>query len=444
MRTNLNLKELITMGGALFSMHFGASCMLYPVTWGKEAGTSLPLMYAGIFLSGILLPLLAYIALVKGGGNFLSVTLRASPKFGMVFVVITILVMGPAYIVPRMSAAAWSAILQLTGWDFESMLPIVLFNVVYYIITYWFASSAGKVVSRVGNILFPILVVIVVAVIIKSIVSPISDSWTQPSFNQNPVVYGILNGYATGDLQCALMFGLVVVQGIRNAGIRESAVNKNLLLVGAVGLGMLALTHLGHMIAGANLGGTIDLTLSALYAEMVLQLWGGIGGILFNAALVAAALTTAIGCVSSTAEIWEDILGGKVSYKIICAVSCALSCLASITGLDAIVTFAGPILDACYPAAIVLSAFYCFCPKASEKRRLVSLRWAVIFAMIMGFLNAFNVYAKIFRLNVAEFTRFYMAIPLAKYSLAWIPISFIAYFLAFLIYRDKKSIVKLG
>ena len=32
------------------------------------------------------------------------------------------------------------------------------------------------------------------------------------------------------------------------------------------------ITILGHMIAGANTGGTVDLTLSALYTEMVLQL----------------------------------------------------------------------------------------------------------------------------------------------------------------------------
>lgn len=102
MRNRLSVKELLIMGGALFSMHFGASCMLYPVTWGKEAGESLPLAYIGIFISGILLPLLGYIALVKGRGNFCDISTRPAPRFGMVFAAITIIVLGPAYIVPRM------------------------------------------------------------------------------------------------------------------------------------------------------------------------------------------------------------------------------------------------------------------------------------------------------------------------------------------------------
>ena len=40
MRKDLTVKELLVMGGGLFSMHFGAGCLLYPVTWGADAGTS--------------------------------------------------------------------------------------------------------------------------------------------------------------------------------------------------------------------------------------------------------------------------------------------------------------------------------------------------------------------------------------------------------------------
>ena len=40
MRKDLSFKELLVMGGGLFSMHFGAGCLLYPVTWGADAGSS--------------------------------------------------------------------------------------------------------------------------------------------------------------------------------------------------------------------------------------------------------------------------------------------------------------------------------------------------------------------------------------------------------------------
>ena len=57
-KKDLSLGQLLTMGGALFSMHFGASCMLYPVNWGKDSGTSVFIAYIAIVLTALLLPLL--------------------------------------------------------------------------------------------------------------------------------------------------------------------------------------------------------------------------------------------------------------------------------------------------------------------------------------------------------------------------------------------------
>lgn len=330
-----------------------------------------------------------------------------------------------------MSAAAWAAIVQITGLKTESYLPAIAFAVIFYLITYWFVANPGKVIDKIGNILFPVLVIVVTAVIVKSIVSPISDEWAAPSFTQNPVVHGFLEGYATADLQCALLFGIIVVQGIRNAGIEEKAVNRNLIKIGIVGLGLLMITILGHMIAGANTGGTIDLTLSALYTEMVLQLWGSFGGILFNIALVAAALTTAVGAVSSASGIWEEILLEKnkkvFTYRNFCIASCALSCVVSFADLDTIVRVIGPVLDACYPAAIVIAMYYCLCRKPDDPSRLMAGKWAVISAFVISILQLAVRYSEMFGLGWDMLSRVYYALPLAGYSLAWLPVCLILY-----------------
>ena len=419
------------MGGALFSMHFGAACMLFPVQWGKDAGTALWPMFIGVLLSGVILPYFGYLALVKGNGTFLSITQKLSGRFGTWFDALTIFVIGPLYMVPRMSAAAWAAIVQITGLETDSYIPAVAFAVIFYLITYWFVSNPGKVIDKIGNILFPVLVIVVTAVIVKSIASPIASDWAAPSFTQNPVVHGFLEGYATADLQCALLFGIIVVQGIRNAGIAESAINRNLIKIGIVGLGLLMITILGHMIAGANTGGTIDLTLSALYTEMVLQLWGSFGGILFNIALIAAALTTAVGAVSSTSEIWEEILHDKnrkaFTYRNFCIGSCALSCVVSFADLDTIVRIIGPVLDACYPAAIVVAMYYCLCGRPDDPVKLRAGKWAMISAFVISLLQLAVRYSEMFDLGWDMLSRTYYALPLAEYSLAWLPVSLILY-----------------
>ena len=412
-------------------MHFGAACMLFPVQWGKDAGTALWLVFIGILLSGIILPYLGYLALVKGDDTFLSLSRRISPGFGTFFVALTIFVIGPLYMVPRMSAAAWAAIVQITGFETESMLPVIAFSVVYYLITYWFVVNPGEVVDKIGKILFPILIVVVTAVIIKSLADPISDTWAAPSFDQNPIVYGFLEGYATADLQCAMLFGIIVIQGIRNAGIGEQYTNRNLIKIGIIGLGLLAVTMLGHMIAGANTGSTIDLTLSALYTEMVRIQWGRLGGILFNIALVAAALTTAIGAVSSTSEIWEEILGEKdpkiFSYRNFCIVSCILSAIVSFADLDTIVKVIGPILDACYPPAIVIAIFYCLCRNNNKASNLMAAKWAVIASFVISLIQLAVRYSEMFSLGLDTISKAYYAMPLSQYSLAWLPVSILVY-----------------
>lgn len=441
MRKDLGAKELLIMGGALFSMHFGAACMLFPVQWGKDAGTALWPVFIGVLLSGVILPYFGYLALARGDGTFLELSKRLSPGFGTFFVALTIFVIGPLYMVPRMSAAAWAGIVQITGLQSESMLPVVLFSVIYYLVTYWFVVNPGKVIDKIGKILFPILVVVVTAVITKSIMCPISDVWAPPSFDQNPVVYGFLEGYATADLQCAMLFGIIVIQGIKNAGISERDTNRNLIKIGFVGLGLLAVTILGHMIAGANTGGTIDLTLSALYTEMVRVLWGNTGGILFNIALVTAALTTAVGAVSSTSEIWQELLASKnpklFSYRNFCIISCVLSAIVSFADLDTIVKVIGPILDACYPPAIVIAIFYCVYGRADKAVNMMAAKWAVISSLAVSVLQLAVRYSDMFTLGWDGLNSFYNRLPLAGYSLAWLPVCLVVYAALFMIRRSE-------
>ena len=62
-KKKLSKIELFFSGGALFSMHFGASSMVWPMNWGKESGTSVFLAFFGTFITSILLVFIAYLAL---------------------------------------------------------------------------------------------------------------------------------------------------------------------------------------------------------------------------------------------------------------------------------------------------------------------------------------------------------------------------------------------
>lgn len=109
-----------------------------------------------------------------------------------------------------------------------------------------------------------------------------------------------------------------------------------------------------------------------------------------------------------------------------------ISALMSSIGIDAIVTVVGPVLDACYPSAIVVTFFYCFCQHNNSCRNLFALKCAMIAAAVVGGAALLNAYAALFHFNLPRFAAFYAALPLSANSLAWVPISVTAYAVAWL------------
>lgn len=438
-KKELSVLSLFLMGGALFAMHFGASSMIWPMTWGKESGSAVFFAYIGVFITALLLPLLAYVALSRGKGTFLAVTTRALPKFGQFFCGATIMILGPLYVIPRMSAASWDAIMQITGLQIDSMLPIVLFSCGYYLLTYWFVSSRSKMVDKISNILFPVLVIIVIGVIAKGLATPIS-TWAEPSYDKPPIVYGFTEGYATGDLLCGLVFGIIILNNLREKGVSETRLNLMVIKVGVIGIGMLCLTHLGHMLVGSFVGDTLDLKYASLYTQVVLELWGRMGGIFFSIALVFASLTTAIGLTAATAEYFEEATHGRLSYRKGTIWVLIGSTIIGSIGLNTIVAFFAPLLDAFYPGAIVITLYYSFMPNCLDARKLNAMRFGVIVSFIMGMLDVLYTYNDLFGLHMQAYNDFYNRIPLAAYKLSWVPVAIVFMLIGYFCYREKTTV----
>lgn len=427
------------MGGALFSMHFGASCMIYPMTWGKESGSAVWLAYLGVFLSGILLTFLGYTALSRGKDSFWGLSRAIAPRFSVIFCSMVVLLVGPLYVIPRMSASAWDAIVQLLGGGEIGKLPEVLFHVAVFAVIFWFIAGKVRVTDKIGKILTPVQVAIVLAVIIKGILTPLASQPAQPSYAQPAMLYGFLQSYATGDLQCALLFGAVLVNDLRKSGLEGGAVQKNLLSVGIVGMGILALIHLGHMIVGAHIVDDSGLRYAALYARTAMQLWGKAGGALFAVALVSAVISCGVGLSASSADFFAGLFHQEKYLTAILAATCALSAAIASLGLDEIIGLIGPLLDACYPSAILMVAYYTFMPDFTQPRRVRAVRWAMIVAFVFGLLHVLYVYNGQYALGLAGFTALYEKLPLATYSFAWVPASVLAFILGLNIMPQEKK-----
>jgi LIVCS family branched-chain amino acid:cation transporter len=437
-KSKSNILKMILMGAVVFSMHFGGSSMIWPMTWGKVSGTNVFSAYSGIFLTALLFPLLAYIAIIRGGGTFFQLTHKVSNKFALIFCSLTILILGPLYTIPRMSAAAWDAFIQLTGIQVTSGIFNLLFSVVYYLIVYWFIAGKDGVVDKISKILLPVLLIAVVAIITKGLIVPLGEVAPR-EYVTNPFVYGFINGYDTAELLCALIFSTIIIEDLKKKNM-SSNITRDLIIVCTIGIGILSLTHMGHMIIGSKVSTSmVGLKFAALYTNVVVELWGVVGGAIFNVALLLAALTTAIGLSLSSAEYFSEVTENRLKYKTSMIIVLVFSAIVSSLGLNTIVVLVTPFLKVIYPPAIVLTLFYSLGPKNASERAFFGFKLAIISSFAYGALEGIVEFMKMGGATENGLINFYNMIPLSEVSLGWVAISGALFFIGMAIWSKKDD-----
>jgi len=393
MSRKLNLAVIAAVGGSVFAMHFGGSCMLWPVTWGQQSGSSVYIAYLGIFISAIIFPWLAYLAVAREGTLFTVAAKSVNKAFAQVFGGLTVLVLGPLFAIPRMSAASWDAICQIFGLDYSPLPALLVFTFAYYSIAFWFLYRRSQVIDKIAKYLLPVLLLTIVAVVTKSLVSPLSDRVPR-FFTEHPFSYGFLNGYQTMDLPAALMFATLVIAGLSEGyGLNDRLLNRYLVLTAGFGFFLLGTSHFTQMLVGASTGELFThVSYARLYATIILELWGPVGGAVFNVALLFAALTSAVGLAGGTASYFEEASGGKLPYLACTAVTLFLSALVSMVGLNEIIRLTAPILDIIYPPAIVIVLFTVLAPGMKGARAgaaLAAFAWG-LFEGLNGYISMFG------------------------------------------------------
>jgi len=90
-----------------------------------------------------------------------------------------------------------------------------------------------------------------------------------------------------------------------------------------------------------------------LLAAAAEQTMGRTGLIIFGAIVLLACMTTAVGLIGATSEFFNRLLPG-VSYRAWAVIFSLVSFAVSTTGLETVLSIAGPIIGFLYPSAITL------------------------------------------------------------------------------------------
>ncbi|MDQ0161052.1 branched-chain amino acid transport system II carrier protein [Aeribacillus alveayuensis] len=354
----LTAKEIFLIGLMLFALFLGAGNLIFPPALGQAAGEHLLPAIIGFLITGVGLPLLGVVAIGLSGSDLQGLANRVHPNFSIIFTFVMYLTLGPLFGIPRTGTVAYEiGVLPFMPETSEKYgIALFIYTIVFFGITYFLSLNPSKLVDRIGKWLTPMLISVLALLFIKAIIDPLGSLQSaQGDYINIPFFKGFLEGYLTMDTIAALVFGIVVMNAIKEKGVTShkeiAKVSIQAGMIAAIGLALvyLSLGYLGstsiEAIGPKENGGAI-LSASAHY------LFGNFGKFILGLAITFACLTTSIGLVSSCAAFFKKVL--PITYKNAVFILSIFSGIIANVGLTQLIKFSIPILVAIYPLAIVL------------------------------------------------------------------------------------------
>ncbi|SDG59304.1 branched-chain amino acid:cation transporter, LIVCS family [Selenomonas sp. WCT3] len=397
MKTNLTWGETLSITSMLFGLFFGAGNLIFPAFMGQEAGSNVWYALAGFLITGVGMPMLAVTALgITGSSGLLNLSQRIGRRFGLIFTCALYLTIGPFFASPRCVTVPFEiGAKALLPAGFNEQLALFLFSLAFMAAALWFSLRPGKILVWTGKILTPLFLVVLGVLLAAALTQPTSTitAFTPtPAYTTAPVLQGLLDGYNTMDTLAGLAFGIIVVDVIRELGIKNSgAIAKNTIKAGVFSCLLMGIIYILVAIAGAESRGyaPINGNGGAVLASISAYYFSDAGAALLALIVLFACLKTVIGLITSCSEAFLKMFPGKFSYHQLATVFAVITFLIANVGLSAIIQFSLPVLMMLYPIAIMLTLTALAGHICGLDRLIIrSIMTAVVLSSIFDFMKA--------------------------------------------------------
>lgn len=434
----MSKKNVLFSGFMLFSLFFGAGNLIFPPILGFESGDHFGPAITGFLITAVLLPFLAIMAIALSDNGLISIGNRVNKVFGLVFAIIIYMSIGAFYGIPRASNVAYElGFGQVATTD--GRLTLFIFSVLFFGATYLISYNPKKIVDRIGQILTPILLLVLAILFIQSFITfENNPSPAVEAYDTMPFLNGVLEGYFTMDAVAALAFGIVVINGF----IDKGAKTRLELIKGSIGAAILAgialiIVYFSLGWIGKVIPNDVNYTNGAeILTAASKMLFVRRGSLLFGVIVILACLTTCVGLINACSQFFSEIFP-KYSYQTYVAIFVFIGLTVSNLGLELILQLALPLLVFIYPIAIVLILLSIFQQMAGGGRLMYQLSVAItsIFA-VYDMLASLNININLFE-NILSITPFF------EEGLGWVVPAVIAAIIGYILdmFKNNESMV---
>ena len=305
----LNKKNMMVISFMLFSLFFGAGNLIFPPFLGQNAGEHTFTAMAGFLLTAVVLPVLGVIVVARFDGLD-KLSGKAGKRFAFIFTVLIYLSIGPGLGIPRAASVPFEiAVSPYLPNDANRVLWMVLYSALFFLVTLWLCLNPGKLVQRIGRVLTPSLLILLVLLFISFVtkgnvnVAPTLDSYQSSAF-----LKGFTEGYNTMDTIAALNFGLVISTTLVSFGLNEKKDRiTHTVYAGIFAGSILAIVYMMLSYMGMCSSGVYAVQENGTWTLrcIVQQVFGGRGAILLAAIFTLACLTTCVGLINSISQFFS-------------------------------------------------------------------------------------------------------------------------------------------
>ena len=395
MKTKLTGKELIAVASMLFGMFFGAGNLIFPVRMGQlAAGNSLQAA-AGFILTGVGLPLMGVAAMgISGSEGLRDMAERVGKRYAVFLTCLLYMTIGPFFAIPRCATTAFAVGIEPMVSGGNGRILLFAFSAAFFAAVLFFSLRPSGILTWIGKIINPVFLFFLAVLLAVSFVFPmgkITAGIPGETYSEGAFFSGFLEGYNTMDALASLAFGIIVINVIRELGIREpEATAANTVRAGALSCAAMAVIYLMITLMGAFSRGIMPVSENggAALSEIAKHYFGNAGQLFLAATVLLACLKTAIGLVTSCARTFEEMFPVQ-SYRKWTVKFCVFPFLLANAGLNAIIEWSVPVLMFIYPLAITLILLSLFGRYFNYDRRVyVSVTVMTLGAAVFDFVGA--------------------------------------------------------
>ncbi|HHU19833.1 MAG TPA: branched-chain amino acid transport system II carrier protein [Bacilli bacterium] len=447
MNEKLDFKSNLLIGSLLFGLFFGAGNLIFPVKMGQLAGANTLTATIGFLMTGVGLPILGVIASALSRSESLFEMARPVNKnYSIFFTCALYLTIGPLFAIPRTATVAFEVgVADFIGDDFLQV-GLLIFSFIFFILTLYFSLRPGRILDWVGRYLTPAFLILLSVLIVATFINPMGEIGQfepQGTYATRPLFTGILDGYHTMDALASLAFAIVIISTIEKLGVhdpkRKAIETLKAGVICLIGMGVIyaslaymGVTSLASVGSGAN-GGIILSMVGSHY-------FGFVGQILLAAIVFVACLKTAIGLITSCAQMFSEMFPRSISYNKYAIAFTLVSFAIANFGLNAIIQLSVPVLMFLYPLAITLIILSLLTPIINKQKDIY--RWTTgltIIAAIFDFINALpdTVKENVVLTKMINFAK--TLFPGFDYGFGWIVPAMIGFIIGLIIWKARQK-----